>query len=102
MNGLVGILDEPLLEQTDRAVKFVEFSIDDFTDHVGRLILDLRLENGALGSHRLGGNILPADKLRLSGSDMQSDVFDEFPEIFVLGHEVGLAVHLNENPHFAL
>ena len=49
VDRLVGILDESLLEQTNRAVKFVEFSVDNFVDDVGRFAFHLRLVNRALG-----------------------------------------------------
>ena len=30
------------------------------------------------------------------------DVLDEFPEIFVLRHEIGLAIHFHENAYLSL
>src|SRR4051794_32268912 len=48
VDRLVGILDEPLFQQANRAVKFVELAINDLADNVGRLARDLRLENRTL------------------------------------------------------
>src|SRR5947209_16718760 len=73
----VGIFDEALFEQTDRAVELVEFSVDNFFSHVFGLAFDLRLINLALGLDQFSGHILAADVKRVRGRDMQCDVFNE-------------------------
>src|SRR5437870_7391440 len=73
----IRIFDETLLEQTDRAVKLVEFSIDDFLCHIRGLAFDLRLVNLALGVNQFSRNIFATDIERVSGRDMERDVFHE-------------------------
>src|SRR5205085_10929232 len=71
LNRNVRILDEALFEQTDRAVKFVEFSIDNFVDNIRRLAGYLRLVNFALGFDQFRRHIFAADVKRVCRGDMQ-------------------------------
>src|SRR6267143_1248064 len=98
----IRIFDEALFEQTDRAVKFVELSIDNFLSHVRRLAFHLRLVDFALGLNQFSGHVLTAHVERVRRRDVQRDVFDEAAEIFVLGHEIGLAIDFNQHANFAL
>src|SRR5438105_11033247 len=52
-DGLIGIFYETLLEQTHRAVKLVEFPIDNFIHHVVGLAFDLALINRLFGIDHL-------------------------------------------------
>src|SRR5437763_1552609 len=96
------ILDEALFEQTDCAVELVEFSIDNFVDNIRRFAGHLRFVNLALGFDQFSRNIFPTDVKRMGGSNVQGDVFNEAAEVFVLGHEIGLAVHFHQHSDFAL
>src|SRR3984893_7432821 len=65
VDRLVGVLNETLLEQTNRAVKLVELSIDNFLHHVLRLAFDLRFVDRAFRFHRRGRNIFAAHIQRM-------------------------------------
>src|SRR5882724_1256284 len=87
----VGIFDETLFEQTDRAVELVELSIDDFFRHVCWLSFHLRLVNLALGLDQFSRHIFATDVKRMRRRDVQRDVFNEAAKIFVLRDKIGFA-----------
>src|SRR5260370_37760143 len=61
----VGIFDEALFEQTDRAVKLVQLSVDNFLSHVRGLSFDLRLVNLTLGLDQFSGHVFATDIKRV-------------------------------------
>ena len=99
---LIWILDEALFEQADGAVKFVQFSFDDFHHNILRLAFHLLGIDRAFGFNRGRGHLIAADVEWLGSGDVKGDVFDESTEAFVFGHEIGLAIDLDENADLAL
>ena len=99
---LVGILDESLLQQTNRAIKLLQFSVDNFIHHRFRFAFDLPLINFALGFNQRSGHVVPTDVEGMRRRNMQGDVLYESAEILVLGHEIGLAIYFHQHPHFPL
>src|ERR1019366_1802363 len=74
-----------LLEQHDRREPRVELAGDDFLAHVLRL---------------LGRDVLTTDVFDGGrGRDLHGDLAREGDEVLVLGHEVGVAVDLDQHPH---
>ena len=102
LDRLVGILDEALFEQTDGAVKFVEFSFHDLRGHVFWFAFHLLGINRALGFNRGGRDFIATDIERLRGGDVECDVFHKRTEAIVFRDEIGLAVYLDEDADFAL
>jgi hypothetical protein len=99
---LIWILDESLLQQTNRAVEFFQFAVDNFAHHRFRFAFDLALINFALGFDQRAGHIITTDVERMRRSDVQGDVLHESTEILVLGHEIGLAIYFHQHPNLPL
>ncbi len=72
LDRLIGILDESLLQQTNRAVKLLEFSVDNFVHHVSGLPLTWRLVNLALGFNQRCRDFLATDIERMRRGDVQA------------------------------
>src|SRR5260370_9416519 len=60
-----GVFHGALFEQTDRAVKLVQLSIDNFLSHVRGLSFDLRLVNLTLGLDQFSGHVFATDIKRV-------------------------------------
>ena len=99
---LIWILDEALFEQADGAVKFVQFSFDDFHRYILRLAFHLLGIDRAFGFNRGRGDLIATDVERLGSGDMERDVLHEGTKAFVFGHEISLAIDLDENADLAL
>jgi len=102
LNGLIRILDECLIQQTDAAKKFVDFSFHDFLDDVSRFTNHLCAINVPFPFNGLSGNLIPAHVQRMRSSNVECDILDEVAEILVFRHEIGFAVYFNENAYFSL
>src|SRR6266403_4140157 len=87
---LVGIYYERLFEQTDGAVKLIEFSIDNLLRDVFWFPFNLRLVNLALSFDEISRNICATDVKRVRRRDVQGNIFDESTEVFVPGRKIGL------------
>src|SRR5882757_1116670 len=101
-NCHIGIFDEALLEQANRAIEFLEFAVDNFVRDLRRFALHLCLVDFAFRFGQVARNIGAADVERVRGGDMQRDVFHELPEILVPRYEISLAIHLYEHTNLAL
>src|SRR5882757_7053097 len=101
-NCHIGIFDEALLEQANRAIEFLEFAVDNFVRDLRRFALHLCLVDFAFRLDEVARNIGAADVERVRGGDMQRDVFHELPEILVPRYEISLAIHLYEHTDLAL
>ncbi len=78
----------------------VELAGDDFLAHVLGLVGRLLLVDPRLGVALLGGNVLAADVFDGRGcGDLHRDVAREADEVLVRGHEVGVAVDLDQHSH---
>src|ERR1019366_4740633 len=89
-----------LLEQHDRREPRVELAGDDFLAHVLRLVGRLLLVDARLGVTLLGRDVLTTDVFDGGrGRDLHGDLAREGDEVLVLGHEVGVAVDLDQHPH---
>src|SRR3954471_6977818 len=82
-NCHVGIFDEALLEQTNCAVKLLQFAVDNFVRNVRRLALHLCLIDFTFRFDQIARNVGAADVKRVRRGDMQCDVFYELSEILV-------------------
>src|SRR5438132_3285368 len=101
-NRLIRILDEALFEQANRAVKLVEFPIDNLIHNTCRLAFHLGFINLALSLDQFSGYVFAANVTRMSRGNVKRDIFHKRAEDFILRHEVGLAVYFDEHTHFAL
>ena len=67
---MVGIFYETLLDQAHRAVKLVEFAIDNLIHHVGGLAFDLAHINRLFGIDYLRWHFFPAHVKRMRRGDV--------------------------------
>ena len=59
-------------------------------------------ENGFLALDLGRVDLIAGDTSRIGRRDMKGDVFDQLAKILVLGHKVGLAIDLDQDPDFTL
>ena len=87
-----------LLGQHDLLIPLLELAVDDLGADVLGLLLDRLVgeQLGLLGREDLGRDRLDRRVQRLEGHDLDREVLDELLELLVAGHEVGLAVDLDE------
>ena len=94
-----------LLEQRHLLRPLVELAVDDLADHLIGLALLARprLEHGALGLAGLVGDLLGrhVDRRRWGAGDVDRDLARELLELFAAGHEVRLALDLDQHAHLA-
>jgi hypothetical protein len=95
LDRLVGIFDKPLFQQTNRAVKFLQLAVHDLVHDRFRFAFHLRLVNFALGFNQIAGDIVTTHVERMRRGDVQRDILNKRTEIFVLGYEIGLAIHFD-------
>src|SRR5262249_28495084 len=101
-DGLIGVLDEGLIDQADGAVEFLDLPVDDLLDDVRRLAgRDLLAIDGALALQRVAGDGAAVDANRIVGGDLQGDVADELLERIRVGRFVLLGPDFHENADFA-
>src|SRR6267143_2321172 len=98
------VLDEYLLEQALVGEELLELALDDLVEHLGRLLLvrhlapvdlPLLLQHG-------GGHVLPRHVDRTGGGHLHSEVAHELAEGVRFGHEVRLAVDLDQRAQLAV
>src|SRR5919201_176793 len=100
-DGLGVILHERLLEEDVVLVERVELPADDPLDHVVGLagLLGLDPRDVLLLVDDARGHVLPDEPSRCRrAGDVECDVLHQLPELVGVGHEVRLAVHLDEDP----
>src|SRR5213075_607490 len=80
-------------------VEVVELALDGLLDHLRRLLLVTRLrrENGPLPVQYVLRNVLAPKIARLRGRDVDRDLMRQMTELVIPGHEVTLAVQLDEH-----
>src|SRR5664280_1488756 len=87
-----------LLEQHDRRQPRVQLAGHDSLAHVLRLLSGLQLVDARLRLALLRGDVLAADVLDgRRGGDLHGHLAGERHEVLVLGHEVRVAVHLDQH-----
>ena len=91
------------LSSTTSPEPLLDLALDDPRADVLGLVGGLLLEDAGLGVARLGRDLVLGDPARLRrGGDVQRDVLGEGDEVLVLGHEVGVAVDLDEHADLAV
>src|SRR5581483_8215365 len=101
-DGYVGIFYEPLLEQANRAVKLLEFSLDNFVSNILGFAFHLRLVDFAFRFDEITGHIASADIERVCRRNVQGDVFHKLAKDLVSGHEIGLTINLDQHSNLPL
>ena len=96
-------VDVDLVEQHDVAQPLLDLALDDPRADVLGLVGGLLLEDAGLGVTHVGRDLVLGDPARLRrGGEVQRDVPGEGDEVVVLGHEVGVAVDLDEHADLAV
>src|SRR5882672_288374 len=93
------VLDELLLEQDALFVELPHHAIHDLGADVLRLLLlgHLGLVHLALPLHHVRRQVLDPNGERARRGDVHGDVLGERLEVLGAGHEVGLAIHLDQD-----
>src|SRR5438445_8382479 len=99
-----GVLDERLLEQALIGEELLELALDDLVEHLRRLLLVRHLApvDLALLLEHGGRYVLARHVGRVGGGHLHRQIADELAEAVGLGHEVGLAVHLDQGAQLAV
>src|SRR5678815_609178 len=100
--GLIRVLNETLLHQTNCAVKLVHLPCHDLGHNVLRFSLHLCFIDRAFRVHQLFRDIFTFYEKRMGSGNMESDVLHQFAKAFILCHEIGLAIHFDQNANLAL
>src|SRR5919198_1559421 len=96
-------VDVDLVEQDDLVEPALQLALDDPRAHVLGLVGGLLLEHPRLGVADVLGDLVFADVAGLRrGGDVQRHVLGEGDEVGVGGHEVGVAVDLDEHADLAV
>src|SRR5690606_18156425 len=101
---LLVVLDVRLVEQDDLGEELVQAALDDLVGDGLRLaFLDsLLAERFALGGHDVLRHVLAAEVLRVGHRHVHGEVLGQLAEGVVAGHEVGLAVDLDQHGELAV
>ena len=93
------LVAERLVEQADLRVPLLELALDDLGADVLGLLLDASSASSSafLASRTSAGIALLVDVQRRQAGDLDREVADELLELVGAGHEVGLAVDLDEH-----
>src|SRR5918992_1346500 len=95
-------VDVRLLEEDDLLEPLAQLALGDLGPDVLGLVGGLLLEHAQLGLLDVVGDVLLGDVPGLwGGGDVQGDVARERDEVVVAGHEVGVAVDLDEDADLA-
>src|SRR5215211_3419916 len=100
LDGLAGVLvlvDVLLVEQRDLLEPLAQPALGDLRPDVLGLVGGLLLVDPELGLLDLVGDLVLGDVLRAGGRDLHGHLARELLEVVVAGHEVGLAVDLDEH-----
>src|SRR5918998_1822147 len=97
---LVGV-HVPLVEEDALLEPLAHAALGDPRAHVLRLVLGLLLEDAQLARAHVLGHVLLGDVQRRCGGDVEGDLARELLEVLVAGHEVGLAVDLEQHADLA-
>src|SRR6185369_15014288 len=101
---LLVVLHEGLVHETHRLEVLLDLPGEDLLDHrLGLLLLpELDPLDLLLPLEQLNGDLLAADELGAERGDVEGEIADQGLEILVPGHEVGLAVHLDQDANLAV
>ena len=95
-DGLRFVLDELLVERArSRRTRQLSLPSAIFSWMFGRLLAHLRHVDSLLFGDGVLRHVLAAHVQRVGGHDVQRQVLGELFELFVAGHEIGLAVELD-------
>src|SRR5262249_31309854 len=96
---LLVVANVRLLHEHDRLIEFVHLAFEDPRNHRLRLalVLELLAIDDALTLHELGRHALAAHGQRARARDLHGEIAHQALELVGAGHEVGLAVHLDEH-----
>src|SRR5262249_25292709 len=99
----IALLDEWLLQETDVLQVALELTRDDALDHLRRLaaLLGLNAIDRALALLLRLGDLFAADVARARGRHLHGQVAHQLLELVRLGHEIGLAVDLDQHADLA-
>src|SRR2546426_6000876 len=103
LDGPIALLDERLLEEADVLVEALDLPFDDALDDLLGLagLPGLREVDLALGLELLRRHVLTAHVARSCSRHLHRQVLHELLELGGLGHEVRLAVDLDQDADFA-
>src|SRR5215216_3137193 len=97
LDGLLVVADVGLFEQDDLLVVVLELAVDDLLDDVVRLALRLAGVDLTLAVGHVVGHVVARHVPRVGHGDVQGDLMGQALELVGLGHEVGLAVELDQH-----
>ena len=97
------IANRRLIEQADLLVEAVQLALDDLLDDLRRLVLALHLAaiDAALALEHVGRHLFPPHVLRAGRGNVHGDLARKALEVLRPRHEVGLAVHLDQDANLA-
>src|SRR5512132_4618967 len=97
LDGLLVVADVRLVEQDDLLVVVLELALDDALDDVVGLALGLLGVDLPLLGEDVLRHLLAPDVARVGHGDVEGDLVGQALELVGLGHEVGLAVELDQH-----
>src|SRR5215216_4669920 len=97
LDGPLVVADVRLFEQDDLLEIVLELAIDDLLDDVVGLALGLAGVDLALAVDDVVGHVVAGHVAGVGHGDVQGDLVGQALELVGLGHEVGLAVELDEH-----